>query len=358
MMSKLRDLKVVNVKLVETTSFKPKATVTSAKAACLVVAEEFSSYDREVFGLLNLNTKGDVLNLNIVSIGALSEAPVHPREVFKASILSNAAGVILFHNHPSGLPTPSRDDVITTRRMQECGDLLGIPVLDHVVVASNDYVSINSLGLMDKNDKYIPTSQELNAMVSDCYGFGKDGFNGFEVKDNGGENVMSESLKKNSENVLLKFPKEYATKRVNKSTGEEFNSVGIPSGVKLGDKDIGGYSFNPLYVNPGKKNPNLVFVPVKHEAEVWLRKTMFDDNKQPVLGEDGKPIVDIVKANPAELKAALEVREKEYKQERQNNTQSKEETPEAKETEKTAKTQPSVKKQSKSKGSKKNELSR
>lgn len=91
---------------------------------------------REVFATIHLDSKNRLLCVETVSVGSLSAAIVHPREVFKAALLSSAAALVLVHNHPSGDPTPSREDLELTQRLKEAGELLGIRVLDHVIIGS------------------------------------------------------------------------------------------------------------------------------------------------------------------------------------------------------------------------------
>ena len=104
--------------------------------------------DREHFYSLMLDTKNQVKGYHCVSMGSLNAAIVHPREVFKAAILANAASVILCHNHPSGNVIPSREDKEITERLVEVGEILGIKVLDHIVVSYNDYYSFKANGDM------------------------------------------------------------------------------------------------------------------------------------------------------------------------------------------------------------------
>ena len=103
--------------------------------------EEFGQLDREMFVALLLDGKNQVLGFNVVSIGSLTAALVHPREVFKPVILANAAAVILLHNHPSGSPEPSAEDRALTERLERAGELLGIKVLDHVIIGDGAYRS-------------------------------------------------------------------------------------------------------------------------------------------------------------------------------------------------------------------------
>ena len=103
--------------------------------------------DREVFVLICLSTKNDIAGLNLVSMGSINSSLVHPREVFKPAILSNASRVIVAHNHPSGDTEPSKEDVEVTKRLYKAGELLGIEVLDHLIVGE-DYCSMKSENLL------------------------------------------------------------------------------------------------------------------------------------------------------------------------------------------------------------------
>jgi DNA repair protein RadC len=103
---------------------------------------------QEHFIVFCLNARGCAISRVVVSIGVLNASLVHPREVFYPAILHNAASVIMAHNHPSGDPTPSDDDMAVTSRFVEAGRLLGIPVFDHVIVAEGGYTSLREEGLI------------------------------------------------------------------------------------------------------------------------------------------------------------------------------------------------------------------
>ena len=104
--------------------------------------------DRENFVVMMLDAKNQVIGINTVSVGSLSSTPVHPREVFKPAILSNTAGVILCHNHPSGNLTPSESDKNLTRKIIQGGKLLDIKVIDHVIVTDGGHFSFVDEDLM------------------------------------------------------------------------------------------------------------------------------------------------------------------------------------------------------------------
>jgi len=103
---------------------------------------------QEHFCILCLNTKNKIVGVHTISIGSLDASIVHPREVFKAAMLNNASRIICLHNHPSGDPEPSRDDIGITRRLVEAGEIIGIEVLDHVIIGEQRYLSMKEMDLM------------------------------------------------------------------------------------------------------------------------------------------------------------------------------------------------------------------
>jgi DNA repair protein RadC len=126
--------------------FRPKVT-TPEDAAHLVLAQ-MRHLDREEFRVILLDTKNQVLKVETVAVGGLNSSGVEPREVFKSAVRQSAAAVILVHNHPSGDPTPSREDVALTRRLLQAGELLGIEILDHLIIGDNKYVSLKAEQLL------------------------------------------------------------------------------------------------------------------------------------------------------------------------------------------------------------------
>lgn len=103
---------------------------------------------KEHFKLLLLNSRNKILRISTVSIGTLTTSLVHPREVFKEALLHSAASVVLAHNHPSGDPEPSEDDLKITRKLVESGKILGIEVIDHLILGKNHFYSFREKGLI------------------------------------------------------------------------------------------------------------------------------------------------------------------------------------------------------------------
>ncbi len=116
--------------------------------AAALVMEEMKHFDREHFRAILLNTKNRVIGTDRVSVGTLNSSVVHPRELFRNAIKRGAASIILLHNHPSGDPTPSREDKDITRRVMEAGNIIGIEVLDHIIIGDNRFISLKAHGLI------------------------------------------------------------------------------------------------------------------------------------------------------------------------------------------------------------------
>lgn len=117
--------------------------------AAEILLEEMMYERREIFMAINLNSKLQIESKSVISIGSLDSAPVHPREVFGPAIRRGAAAVVVAHNHPSGDPTPSPQDIEVTRRLLEASDVIGIRLLDHVVVGNGRITSIKSEGYIE-----------------------------------------------------------------------------------------------------------------------------------------------------------------------------------------------------------------
>jgi len=113
-----------------------------------ILIQEMRDYDREHFMVLYLDRKGGLIVKEDISIGGLHSSIVHPREVFKTAVKRSAASMILAHNHPSGDPAPSREDIDITRRLIEAGHIMGIEILDHVIIGENTYCSLKEKGLL------------------------------------------------------------------------------------------------------------------------------------------------------------------------------------------------------------------
>ncbi len=130
---------IVSLKLVKESSVLYETrTIRSPYDAYKLIKNFLIDSDREKFVVACLDTKNQPVNISVVSIGSVNSAIVHPREVFKVAMLSNASKIICFHNHPSGNLKCSKEDENITNRLKECGEILGIELVDHIIVGDND----------------------------------------------------------------------------------------------------------------------------------------------------------------------------------------------------------------------------
>ncbi|MFC7371252.1 DNA repair protein RadC [Fictibacillus iocasae] len=133
-------------KRVSRLQFDERYAIRSPEDGAKYMMDDLRFLQQEHFVCLYLNTKNQILYKQTVFIGSLNTSIVHPREVFKEGFRRSAASIICFHNHPSGDPTPSKEDIEVTKRLVDCGKLLGIDVLDHIIIGDQKYVSLKEKG--------------------------------------------------------------------------------------------------------------------------------------------------------------------------------------------------------------------
>ena len=148
-MSDSYSLDQVAVRMVKMPPLMSKEPMNSPKAAIRIMNDTLKEFDREALVVVNLQSDLKPINMNFVSLGTLNSSVAHPREILKTSILSNAASIMLFHNHPSGSLNPSREDVELTDRLQQACQVIGIPILDHIIIGTDDrYYSFHEKGIL------------------------------------------------------------------------------------------------------------------------------------------------------------------------------------------------------------------
>jgi DNA repair protein RadC len=132
-----------------------KVRIRDSQQVADILMEEMMYEKREFFMTLNLNTKLQIESKSVISIGNIDSAPVHPREVFGPAIRRGAAAVVVAHNHPSGDPTPSMQDIDVTKRLLEASKILGIKLLDHVIVGNGCFTSMKAEGYFTDQEKIL-----------------------------------------------------------------------------------------------------------------------------------------------------------------------------------------------------------
>lgn len=130
--------------------YKPneRYTIRSPEDGADYIMEEMRSLSQEHFVVIFLNTKNEIIHRQTIFIGSLNASIVHPREVFREAVKRSAASIICAHNHPSGDPTPSQEDIHVTRRLVESGKMIGIELLDHLIIGDRKFVSLKEKGYL------------------------------------------------------------------------------------------------------------------------------------------------------------------------------------------------------------------
>lgn len=143
-------LEVVSIRLVKDAPILSEQKIEKPEDAIAVIGNLLCEMDREIVCVVNLKADGTPINCHFASMGAVNQSIACPRELFKSSILSNAANMILLHNHPSGSLVPSKEDTVLTDRMIELCGMMGIPLLDHVIVGGDnrEYFSFREKGIL------------------------------------------------------------------------------------------------------------------------------------------------------------------------------------------------------------------
>lgn len=138
---------IVSVSLVKESSILYKERfIKSPEDSYQLLRQFLENKDREHFIVVALDIKNQPVSINVCHIGSLNSSIVHPREVMKSAILSNAGSILVAHNHPSGITEPSREDIEVTERLIEAGKIIGINVIDHIIVGDGTFTSLKSEG--------------------------------------------------------------------------------------------------------------------------------------------------------------------------------------------------------------------
>ncbi len=132
-------------RIAKTSAFR-KLKITSPKSIANIYMEDMRYLDREHFRVVFLDTKNHILSDSILSVGTVNASLVDPREIFMEALRKTAVHMILMHNHPSGDPTPSKEDIEVTKRICEAGELMGIDVIDHIIIGDGQFTSLKELG--------------------------------------------------------------------------------------------------------------------------------------------------------------------------------------------------------------------
>lgn len=300
-------LQQVGIRIVQEPPLMANEPVNSPEAAIRVMNEFLSQMDRELFCIVNLQSDLKPINMNIVSVGALNEALVHPREILKSAVLSNASSMMLIHNHPSGSLNPSQEDIVTTDRLVQIGQMMGIPVVDHVIIGrGQEYYSFHERGTL-------PVARNQFATNMDQLAFGAKvaeptpGPATIPLPVEGKDiNAVMESLEKGMESFLQGDEARY---RQYLQVMTKFHSYSLNNTLLIAMQRPDATLCNSYkrwqglgrQVRAGEKGIKIIApAPVKQRR---LREKK-DQNQNTVLGANGKPEMEEVEITIPRYKAA------------------------------------------------------
>ena len=291
-------LKQVGIRLVEEPSLLSPEPMNNPEAAVRVLGKWLSEMDRELFCVVNLNTNLTPINMNVVSIGALNVAYVHPRETMKSAILSNSAYLMLVHNHLGSL-NPSKEDIEITDRIQSAASLMGIPVLDHIIVGRNqEFFSLRENNVFSFENDISYTSEQSKLQWTQQMGIAEQSayrVQGKEAAESKLDTIMK-ALEEGVEKVFTSEQYQMYLQTMAKFHNYSFNNTLLIAMQRPDATLLAGYQtwqkkFH-RHVKRGEKGIKIIApVPVKEKRQV---EKIDEETQEIVIGIDGQPETETV----------------------------------------------------------------
>lgn len=291
-------LKQVGIRLVEEPPLLSPEPMNNPEAAVRVLGKWLSEMDRELFCVVNLNTNLTPINMNVVSMGALNVAYVHPRETMKSAILSNSAYLMLVHNHLGSL-NPSKEDIEITDRIQSAASLMGIPVLDHIIVGRNqEFFSLRENNVFSFENDISYTSEQSKLQWTQQMGIAEQSayrVQGKEAAESKLDTIMK-SLEEGVEKVFTSEQYQMYLQTMAKFHNYSFNNTLLIAMQRPDATLLAGYQtwqkkFH-RHVKRGEKGIKIIApVPVKEKRQV---EKIDEETQEIVIGIDGQPETEIV----------------------------------------------------------------
>lgn len=291
-------LKQVGIRLVEEPPLLSPEPMNNPEAAVRVLGKWLSEMDRELFCVVNLNTNLTPINMNVVSMGALNMAYVHPRETMKSAILSNSAYLMLVHNHLGSL-NPSKEDIEITDRIQSAASLMGIPVLDHIIVGRNqEFFSLRENNVFSFENDISYTSEQSKLQWTQQMGIAEQSayrVQGKEAAESKLDTIMK-SLEEGVEKVFTSEQYQMYLQTMAKFHNYSFNNTLLITMQRPDATLLAGYQtwqkkFH-RYVKRGEKGIKIIApVPVKEKRQV---EKIDEETQEIVIGIDGQPETETV----------------------------------------------------------------
>lgn len=291
-------LKQVGIRLVEEPPLLSPEPMNNPEAAVRVLGKWLSEMDRELFCVVNLNTNLTPINMNVVSMGALNMAYVHPRETMKSAILSNSAYLMLVHNHLGSL-NPSKEDIEVTDRIQSAASLMGIPVLDHIIVGRNqEFFSLRENNIFSFENDISYTSEQSKLQWTQQMGIAEQSdyrIKGKEAVESKLDTIMK-ALEEGVEKVFTSEQYQMYLQTMAKFHNYSFNNTLLIAMQRPDATLLAGYQtwqkkFH-RHVKRGEKGIKIIApVPVKEKRQV---EKIDEETQEIVIGIDGQPETETV----------------------------------------------------------------
>lgn len=291
-------LKQVGIRLVEEPPLLSTEPMNNPEAAVRVLGKWLSEMDRELFCVVNLNTNLTPINMNVVSMGALNMAYVHPRETMKSAILSNSAYLMLVHNHLGSL-NPSKEDIEVTDRIQSAAALMGIPVLDHIIVGRNqEFFSLRENNIFSFENDISYTSEQSKLQWTQQMGIAEQSdyrIKGKEAVESKLDTIMK-ALEEGVEKVFTSEQYQMYLQTMAKFHNYSFNNTLLIAMQRPDATLLAGYQtwqkkFH-RHVKRGEKGIKIIApVPVKEKRQV---EKIDEETQEIVIGIDGQPETETV----------------------------------------------------------------
>ncbi len=291
-------LKQVGIRLVEEPPLLSPEPMNNPEAAVRVLGKWLSEMDRELFCVVNLNTNLTPINMNVVSMGALNMAYVHPRETMKSAILSNSAYLMLVHNHLGSL-NPSKEDIEVTDRIQSAASIMGIPVLDHIIVGRNqEFFSLRENNIFSFENDISYTSEQSKLQWTQQMGIAEQSdyrIKGKEAVESKLDTIMK-ALEEGVEKVFTSEQYQMYLQTMAKFHNYSFNNTLLIAMQRPDATLLAGYQtwkkkFH-RHVKRGEKGIKIIApVPVKEKRQV---EKIDEETQEIVIGIDGQPETETV----------------------------------------------------------------
>lgn len=291
-------LKQVGIRLVEEPPLLSTEPMNNPEAAVRVLGKWLSEMDRELFCVVNLNTNLTPINMNVVSMGALNMAYVHPRETMKSAILSNSAYLMLVHNHLGSL-NPSKEDIEITDRIQSAASLMGIPVLDHIIVGRNqEFFSLRENNVFSFENDISYTSEQSKLQWTQQMGIAEQSAYRVQEKEAAESKLdtIMKALEEGVEKVFTSEQYQMYLQTMAKFHNYSFNNTLLIAMQRPDATLLAGYQtwqkkFH-RHVKRGEKGIKIIApVPVKEKRQV---EKIDEETQEIVIGIDGQPETETV----------------------------------------------------------------